>query len=137
MNTHAQSRWCATRNWTTAFAFVAFTAFLTVQSWRQIGREKPDLSTIDLIFYLIAIVMIVRTYFEVFWCLRERVVLGIVAVGLIWRVALTLIPGLFAASGIHFALKSVALIASLSMLYSSLRRKGARPLIPLFPEKGE
>jgi hypothetical protein len=139
---HIESRWCANRNWPAALAFIAFCCFEAALSWRQIGKDPPERSSVDLIFYLVAIALIVTTYVPLFRCVRERLVLGIMVLRFMESGALILVRGISATS-VHllqranFALWSVALGVSLSMLYSSRRnkKKGPDPSDPFF-EKG-
>jgi hypothetical protein len=136
---HIESSWCANRNCPAALAFVAFCCFVAAQSWRQIGKDPPERSSVDLIFYLVAIALIVTSYVPVFPCVRERLVLGIMVLRLMESGALILVPGISTTSvnllqRANFALWSVALGVSLSMLYSSLRnkKKGPDPSDPSF-----
>jgi len=119
------TRWCANRSMPTAIAFVAFCALGAVLAWRVLGQEGVVHRTTALFGDLIVIAVLAQVFAK-FSCIRERFVLGLLilrfGVAFVAKVA----PALFGETGYllrraSFGLWVLALVVSLSMLYSALR----------------
>ena len=123
---NVHSRGCANRYTMTALMFVAFCALGLVMSWGVLGQENVHHNTSRFFGDLIAIVVLAQV-FTTFSCLRERLVLGLLLTRFGVGLVVKFVPALSSQVGddllkrATLVLWTLALLVSLSMLYSALR----------------
>ena len=125
-------RFCATRSVPVASIFVASCAIVVFAGWRSLGKGPPqEHDVVFLLFSFYAFGLYVY-FFAVFKCFRERLVIGIGAIGTAKGLVGRLTPNFFwphygLVRDAMLALEILALVISLSMLLSALEWRKSRP----------
>ena len=122
--------YCANRNAITAMIFVAGCAWVLVGFWNGSHRPHTVSSGAFSLFMDAFVLLVVGFWLTIFKCIRERVVIALWLLGPAKALLLAAVSGLMSWAGfayrLDFAAHVIALIVSVSMLVSAIRR-GKRP----------
>lgn len=122
------NRYCANRSVGTAQLFVAFCAIVLFAGWwAALGEPHPQESGAFFLFFQAYDLFVVGVLFAAFKCVRERVVLAVSLLGPARVLLFAAVPRLRGWAGVAdrvaLAAWAIALVISLSMLISALRRR--------------
>ena len=111
--------------------FVACCSVVAFASWRGLHKAPERPSVVTLLFLMFVMAMLAKSLVN-FTCFRERLVFGLVIIGLVIGEAERFLPSAFGQhaetvkSG-HLALSLLALLVSLTMLVQSARTPKVEP----------
>ena len=123
--------YCPIKNAKSALFVVACFSVIAFASWRGLDKPPAHYSLGQLIIVIFLVAMVARWLVE-FSCGRERVLLGIIVIGLLKMEVQGFAPSVFtkhvefAKSG-ELALALIGLFVSLTMLIQAVRGLGAGP----------
>lgn len=126
---------CANRSVRTAAIFVAWCAIVAFAGWRGVeGKPHPPDSGAFFIFGEAIALLVAGLLFTMFKCLRERAVIGLSLLTPVGALLFVALPSLARFrpiwDGIDSAVWITALVISVSMLASALRRRNQPSVSP-------